>query len=149
MPSLQDVQAEVGNLGRQVATLTPMVHDMHQNMPRIATALETLARVTEKLESNTEDHKRIHYRITEVQTDQKVMRQEVDTLKSEHLVHMTTSRLDADKKSKGLLARLKFKMAEKVVEWALIGILVFLLWLVLFHLRDYPLTAPIFGAVKR
>ena len=130
-----------------------MVLEVHGNMPRIAVALETLARVTERLESNTEDHKRIHYRISECQQHLKEMEAYYDdleirfnTLRDEHIVCTTTSRVERSAVTTGLWARLKVKAAEKTVDLVVVAVLGFLVWLVIYHLRHYPMTAPMLGA---
>ena len=49
MTELDEVKSELHSLGRELAGLRPLVLEVHGNMPRIAVALETLARVTEQI----------------------------------------------------------------------------------------------------
>lgn len=146
MQGLEEVKDEVHSLGLEIAGLKPLVNEVHNNMPRIAKALETLATVTERLESNTEDHKRLHYRISEVDNDVKVIggRHDDLALKFEALQKdfiICTTRKSAEKAS--LLTRLKEKAAEKTVELMLVAIICFAAWLVVYHLPHYPVTSTI------
>lgn len=152
MPGLEEIKDEVHGLSREIAGLRPLVHEVHNNMPRIATALETLARVTEKLESNTEDHKRIHYRITETENHVKSLNghhddleRRFEALREDYLVCTTTSKIRRSDAQTGLWARLKLKAAEKAVDLIVVAVVGFFAWMVVFHLAKYPATALIIG----
>lgn len=153
MTELDEVKNELHGLGREVAGLRPLVLEVHSNMPRIAVALETLARVTERLESNTEDHKRIHFRISENEHGLKEqsayyddLERRFNALRDEHIICSTTARLERVAETTGPWPRLKMKAAEKTVDLFMVALLGFLAWLVIYHLRHYPLTAPMLGA---
>lgn len=130
------VEQEVHNLRLDIAKLQPLVNEVHENMPRIAVALETLARVTEKLESNTEEHKRIHYRITAEEEARRELgeahadlaRRFID-LRDEHLVCTTRSRVRESDAREGLWARIKGGAAEKAGEYLIVGVVALAVWL--------------------
>lgn len=150
MQALEDVRSEVHVLGKEIAGLRPLVHEVHANMPRIAVALETLARVTEKLENNTEEHKRLHFRISEAEEDIRGLdarhgdlERKFFALRDEHLICTTTNRTRRTAQQTSLLTRLKEKAAEKTIEVALVAILCFMAWIVIYHFPKYPLTATI------
>lgn len=152
----EGVAEEVQNLRLEISGLRPLVLEMHGNMPRIAMALETLARVTEKLESNTEDHKRIHFRISDIdaRVDKEIAQREdlerrFDRLKEEHLICITSAKVRQTDAQSSLWTRVKAKAAEKAAELVLVAVAGFVVWLVLSHLAAYPVTAPIVGVVGK
>lgn len=150
MADLESLREALHGLEKQVAGLHPVVKDMHSNMPRIATALETLARVTERLEANTEEHQRIHYRIGEnhlalenLRKDFVDLEERFESLREEHLVCVTTDSVRRAQKTSGLLARIQAKATDKVVDLIIVAVFAFAVWLVIYHLPRYPVTAPI------
>jgi len=153
MAEVDALKDEVHGLRNEFSALKPLVNEMHANMPRIVLALETLARITERLENNTEDHKRIHFRITENQEDIKGLRVELAEVKKdftqlndEHLVCVTTATVRRSDRQESLSTRLKTKIAEKTAEIMITAVLFFLGWLLVYHLGEYPTTAPIIGS---
>lgn len=157
MSGLEAVKDEIHGLSNEIAGLKPIVKEMHLNMPRITKALETLARVTEKQESNVEDHKRLHHRINEnkeqvetVAAHHEELRRQVDGLEKEHLICFTvreerraTAKERRENSKNSFWARVRFNVTERIVEYLLVTIVLFLAWIVLFHLPQYPLIAPI------
>lgn len=150
MTDLDSIRGELQGLGKEVAGLRPLVLEMNSNMPRIAVALETLARVTEKLESNTEDHKRIHFRITENERALKELsgyhddlERRFESLRDDHIVCTTTTRVERTVAVSSLWEKIKVKVAEKTVEIFLVAMIGFVGWLVVVNLPRYPVTAPI------
>ena len=160
MSELEEVKKSLHGLENEMSGIRPVVDDIHQYMPRISAALETLAAVTVKLESNAEDHKRIHYRITDAENDHKQLQTEhkqleakVDTLWKEHVE--CQAELAAGKKTLGvpgpaiqqpakpLLRRIQEKVAENVATTVVMIVLAFLGWLLIFHLPNYPPTKDI------
>jgi predicted nucleic acid-binding Zn-ribbon protein len=149
---LEEVQKAVHGLEKQVAGLAPLVNEMHGHMPRIAQALETLARVEERQVANNEEHQRIHYRITGIENSLAALSQEkdelessLDSLREEFIICTTTSRTLKHREKSSMGTRLKTRAAERAVEWATIAVLTFVGWLVLAHLKEYPQTAAIVG----
>jgi len=166
VPELKELKDDIHGLGLEVAELKPLVREVHNYMPRIAEALVTLARITEKLESNTEDHKRIHHRITDlengvrgVETDfkdlsivtannQGRLEEKFNKLRDEHLECMTAKRVEKVERRKGMFNRIKAKFEERVVDilvWLLIS---FTVWMVLNHMVLYS-SSGLAGAVKK
>lgn len=150
MPELEGIKSEVHSLNKTIAGLQPMVKDVHTQMPRILEALETLAKVTVKLENNTEDHKRLHYRITEVKTAHEELAErhedlagKFDALEKEHLVCITTRQVERKVERCSWWSKAKSKALEKAVEIVTLAIIGFTAWMVLTHLKEYPKTAPI------
>jgi hypothetical protein len=142
MPEVEEIRKEVFKLCNALAGITPLVTEVHGQMPRIAEALETLAMITAKLENNTEDHKRIHYRITEIGTTVKTLSDSYDAWKECHLVCMTTKQVERRVERLSWWTRAKTKAGDKVVEIVTLAIVSFVGWMVISHLKEYPKTAP-------
>ncbi len=94
------LEAEVRGLASKVDGLRPVVEDIRSIMPRIAAAIEGLARVEERLVANGEDHKRIHFRISDgekavegVRKDLAELEGRFEALHDEHLVQVTSMRV--------------------------------------------------------
>ena len=150
MPEQDGVKNEVQLLGKQIAGLQPLVREVHNQMPRIAEALETLAMVTAKLENNTEDHKRIHYRITGIESSVKTvienhgeLEARFEALKDEHIVCITTKQVERRAERTSWWAKAKAKIAEKIIEITTLAIIGFIGWMVISHLKEYPPAAQI------
>ena len=151
-----DVAREVQNLGCELAELRPLVHEVHSNMPRIALALETLAAVTTRQEANIEDHKRLHYRISDVEkkadtalAENKSLRQDFDELHDEHLVCTTTQKVERRQARSGLVARLRAKLEDKALEILVTVVLGFCGWMVYSHWREYQKSVKVIGGIVR
>ena len=149
-PAQKGIESEVHSLGMQIAGLHPLVTEVHSQMPRIAEALETLAMVTAKLENNTEDHKRIHYRITGIESSVKTvienhgeLEARFEALKEEHIVCITTKQVERRAERTSWWAKAKAKAAEKVIEITTLAIIGFIGWMVISHLKEYPPAAQI------
>lgn len=144
MAGLEEIKDEVHSLGKEIAGLRPLVHEMHNNMPRIVEALETLARVTEKLENNADDHKRLHYRITDVEVSVKALKVEHNglderfvKLKEEHIVCTTTQKVTSKVEKSGVWAKIKAKFTDKALELMIIATLGFVAWMVMTNFALY------------
>ena len=148
MSELAGIQSEVHALGTQIAGLQPMVQEVHGQMPKIAEALEILAGVSAKLENNSEDHKRIHHRITGLENvikSEVVAREDLETrfvtLKDEHIVCVTTGKVERRIESSSWWTKAKAKAMDKTVEIITLAIIGFTAWMVLSHLSSYPRAA--------
>ncbi len=152
MSELDEIKDSVHGLKVEIAGLRPVVSEIHSHMPRITLALETLARVTEKLESNKEEHQRIHYRIEEVEQNVEGLaktaretRGRLDELLLMHVECKAECKADRKWESSGVLLskngwwdRTRDLIARDVVRWVAFGVLAFLLWMVVVNLPDYP-----------
>lgn len=150
MSELEAIKDEVNGISRELSGLRPLVNEMHSNMPRIAKALETLAGVSVKLEANAEDHKRLHYRITDneeeierVESDLKELKRDFYTMRDEHVVVTTARKTKQQVAQSSVLARLRLKAAEKAVELITLAVMLFSAWMVLSHLPKYSPAAQI------
>lgn len=149
------VEKEVHRLGLAIAKLQPLVNEVHEHIPRIALALETLARVTEKLESNTEEHRRIHYRITaEEEAREKLgdaheeLGRKFSKLWDEHLVCTTKSRVRESDARESLWSRIKDGAAEKAGEYLVVGFLALAGGLLFLHFSSHPMATLVLGLAK-
>src|SRR6185369_7157266 len=100
-PELEGLQKDIHGLSLELAGLKPLVKEVHNHIPRITNALETLADVSARLENNVEEHKRIHFRITEhdkditkLKADHESLDHRFSVLKEEHVICMTTKRVE-------------------------------------------------------
>jgi len=155
MNELSEIKESVHTLETEISGLKPIVSDIHANMPRIAKAMETLARATERLNSHEDEHKRLHYRISETDKRTKDMHSQLTALNErmnglwqEHIDCQArlSARKEAKKEEKenlGWWERLKQKVAEQVAVFVVLGVIAFFLWVVIYHLPQYPATAPI------
>lgn len=141
-PELDELKDNIHELGKEVAGLKPMVKEVHGYMPRIVSAMEKLAEVSVRMENNTEEHKRIHYRITDVDTNVKSLQTEFDSLKEEHIVCVTTKRVERQSERSNIWAKFKTKATEKAIEWALVIIIGATTWMVATHTREYIASLP-------
>lgn len=150
MPELEAIRKEVHALSNTIAGLSPLVVDTHSQIPRIAEALESLAVVTTKLENNSEEHKRIHFRIndaekvvTSLALRVDTLRSDFDGLKDEHIVCVTTRQVEGRIVRTSFWAKAKTKAGEKAVELITLAVIGFVAWMIVSHLPQYPQTAPI------
>jgi hypothetical protein len=162
MVGLDEVKVEMHKLGLEIAGLRPIVQEVHNSMPRIVMALETLAGVTVRLEANTEDHRHLHERITRAEeqikedrlenmeehriihrrineTDEiaKEAKDEFDALRDEHIVCTTTAKVTTRVEGAGLWAKIKAKVTDKALELVILSILAFISWMVVSHFNDF------------
>jgi chromosome segregation ATPase len=152
MSELEGIRGEVHSLCKTIAGIQPLVKEVHGQMPRIAEALESLAAISAKMENNTEDHKRIHYRISDVESSVKALagrhdelEHNFDSLKEEHIVCITTKQVERRTERASWWTKAKAKAGEKVVEVVTLAVVGFTAWMVLSHLKEYPKTAPVFN----
>lgn len=144
------IKDELHKLAIEVSGLKPLVLEVHEILPRMTKALETLATVTERSETNTRDHKHIHHRITEnknyvrlVEAHHDNLERKFYELKEEHIICTTINKTRFDLEGKGLWARVKAKIQDRLVEWLVLGIFGFLAWLVVSHLGAYPMVVQL------
>jgi hypothetical protein len=171
--ALDEVRVEVHRMGLEIAGLRPIVQEVHSSMPRIVQALETLAGVTARLETNTEDHRHLHDRINSIEekireervenieghrvihrrineTDviAKEMRDDFDALRDEHIVCTTTQKVTRTVEKEGLWAKIKKVFTDKSLELVVYAILGFTAWMVLSHLGDYQKSKQVSDIVN-
>lgn len=150
MDEINKLRDAVNLLGREVSELKPVVLDVHSNMPRIAQALETLAKVTARQEASHDEHKRIHYRIAEnennisaVRNDVGRLKERIDKVREEQVICLAGQKVKKKDLRIPLLERIRSAVAEKVIVVIVLATLGFFGWLVVYHLPKYPVTAPI------
>lgn len=150
-PDIETIKNDMHSLSLQFAGLQPMVQDVHSQMPKIADALETLAMVTAKLENNTEEHKRIHFRINDVEgsvnklnESHEHLKTRFDKLDNEHTVCITTGRVERRMTDASWWGKAKTKALDKAVELITLVIIGFTAYMILVHLAQYPATARFF-----
>jgi len=138
---MDNVEDELHNIKLEVAGLKPLVVEMHSSMPRIARALETLASHSSKFEANSLDHKHIHNRLSELRTNvsdietvQDELKQEFDILRNEHIVCITTNSITKNSRWE----KIKLKAEDKALVTILTATGIFIAWVLLSHLPDYP-----------
>ncbi len=142
---LAELQKTLTDLRVDVAEIKPLA----KQIPSIAAAMTTLAEVSAKLENNFEDHKRIHYRITDVEKDVRGLKEEFETLKEEHIVCVTTKQVERRSERTSLWTRAKKNATDKVVEITTLAIVAFAAWMVISHLKEYPGTAQLVTPITK
>lgn len=158
MAGLETLEEKVGDLSVKVAELRPIVKDIHAGMPRMLRALETLAHVTERLESNSEDHKRIHYRITdnekqvdEVKAQIAAVKEDLGQLKEEHIQCQAEREAEAKvgksntppcEGKNSFLSKLRRKVEENVATILALLVVAFAFYLFVPPLLDFIAKMP-------
>ena len=136
-------------LETELAGLKPIVVDIHNSMPRITRALETLAKVTAQQQANHEDHKRIHFRIAEntkeiesIEKDVKELRGEFRNLQQEHIeCRAERSALGRIKRKSGW-DKIKDQAQQTTVNWLVLLLLAFLLFVFVPKAMEFVATLP-------
>jgi len=161
-PEISVLQSDIHRLGIDLAELRPLVKEVHDYMPRITDALECLARVTERLEANNEDHKRLHHRLSELAREVDEVRGEIKALQTrfsamhdEHILCLTGRKRDLEEQERKQRERAasvtwrvfedtKIKLAS-CVTWLLVG---FVVWITVVNLAAYT-RSTVFGVIKK
>lgn len=124
-----EVRKEVSDVRVDIAFMQPFV----QQIPQISKALTVLAEVMPRLEANMEEHKRMHFRMDNLEGEQRRLHMEFTELNLEHAACMERIRLE----EKAEPTKTSTLVRQAVIPILAAVVTSFALWLSGIHVKEY------------